>query len=282
MRIVRKLGSGSVLLLLAVVLGLATSAASYSWLATRADGRATATHPGLTGAMTSVVVVRDEVAAGTRLQEGVLEVRQVPKRDVLPGAMTTLDEAKGRVTRYPLVAGAQVIDTILVSGTANAERGLAFSVPEGMRAVSVPVSEVTGAGGLIVPGDRVDVLVATSYERLFSPQAVVSENERKVPAVVTVLQDVLVLAVGQQFTPAVDTGRDPRTLRTEDASPQPSARSMTLAVSPANAQVLFMAAEEGKLGLAVRAFGDGAGAVLSPVASLQPPPLNNDRANRVP
>lgn len=282
MRILKMAGSGSVLLLLAVVMGLVTAAASYTWLASRADDRAAETHPGVTGAMTAVVVVRDEVTAGTRLQDGALEVRQLPKRDVLPGAITALDQARGRVTRYPLVAGQQVISASLVAGSAGTDKGLAFSVPEGMRAVSVPMSEVSGAGGLIVPGDRVDVLVATSYERLFAPGSVVNENERKVPTVVTLLQDVLVLAVAQQFTPTVDDGRDPRTLRTEDSEPQPAARSVTLAVSPANAQVLFMAAGEGKVGLAVRGFGDGAGSVLTPVASLQPPSLNSDRANRAP
>ncbi|MEX2228214.1 MAG: Flp pilus assembly protein CpaB [Dehalococcoidia bacterium] len=283
MRLLRIVGSGSTLLLLAVLLGLATTAATYGWLSSRAQADPAATERAAAAGdvqTSPVVVVREGVAAGTRLPAAVLELRAVPHRELLPGALSTVEQAADRVTRYPMVAGEQVLDSRLVGADATG-RGLAFSVPKGMRAVSVPVSEVSAAGGLMVPGDRIDVLVATAYERLFDPQTDVSETARRATAVVTVLQDVLVLAVGQESTPPVDSGRDPETLRPADAEPQPSARSVTVAVTPEQAQLLFMAAHDGTIGLAVRPFGDDARSTLLPIASLQAVG-DTDRVNRAP
>ena len=283
MRLLRIVGSGSTLLLLAVLLGLATTAATYGWLSSRAQANPAATErPAAAGDVQTspVVVVREGVAAGTRLPAAVLELRAVPHAQLLPGALSTVEQAADRVTRYPMVAGEQVLDSRLVGADATG-RGLAFSVPKGMRAVSVPVSEVSAAGGLMVPGDRIDVLAATAYERLFDPQTDVSESARRATAVVTVLQDVLVLAVGQESTPPVDSGRDPETLRPADAEPQPSARSVTVAVTPEQAQLLFMAAHDGTIGLAVRPFGDDARSTLLPIASLQAVG-DTDRVNRAP
>ncbi len=274
MRLLRTIGSGSTLLLLAVLLGLATAGATYAYVMKHtADSQTSGGAAGLDAQTQSIVVVRNAVAAGTTLPAGVLELRDVPVSDVLPGAFSDVKQVAGHVARYPLVAGDQVIASRIVTDQSIDGQGLAFSVPEGMRAVSVPVSEVSGAGGMIVPGDRIDVLASTSYQRLFPPGATVTPEERQAPAVVTVLQDVLVLAVGQEATSTIDPAQDPATLRPTDAKPQPAARSVTLAVTPADAQVLFMAAMEGKIGMAVRSFGDRDRSVLTPVASLQPAPV---------
>lgn len=281
MRLLRAIGSGSTLLLLAVLLGLATAGATYAYVTKHTTGPTPAAAASQPSAPTeSVVVVRDAVAAGTALPAGVLELRDVPVSDVLPGAFTSVKQVAGHIVRYPLVPGDQVIASRVVTDQSTNDHGLAFAIPAGMRAVSVPISEVSGAGGMIVPGDHIDVLASTSYQRLFPPGATVTVDERQAPAVVTVLQDVLVLAVGQQATSTIDPTRDPTTLRPTDAKPQPAARSVTLAVSPADAQVLFMAAMEGKIGLAVRAFGDRNQSVLSPVSSLQPAPIG--AVSRVP
>ena len=116
----------------------------------------------------------------------------------------------------------------------------------------------------------VDVLVHTQNEKLFGPGDVIPEDEGGRVVVVTVLQDVLVLAVGQTITPPSDSGRDPATLRTEEAQAQPGARSVTLAVTPAEAQQIFFASQEGQLGLAMRAFGDDSLSVLTPEFKLDP------------
>ena len=60
------------------------------------------------------------------------------------------------------------------------------------------------------------------------------------------------------------------TLRPEDALAQPGARSVTLAVTPEQTQLLFMAAQQGTLGLALRAFGEETETVLQPEFKLEP------------
>ena len=258
-----RIASGGVLLLAALAVGVLTAVLTATWLGSQpdGDGQATADAPAPTPTLT-VVAIRSDIPAGTTLSAPLLREMEIALDTALAGVYTNSNRLVGRVTRYPLVAGEQVVEGKLVGTESALGTGLAFSVPEGMRAVSVPFSEVMGAGGLVVPGDRVDILVHTKNERLFGPGDVVPEGEEGRPTVVTVLQDVLVLAVGQTFTPPADAGRDPATPRPENAEAQPGARSMTLAVTPAQAQRMFFASQKGTLGLAMRAFGDDSLSVL--------------------
>ncbi len=272
----RNLASGGALMLLAVVLGTASAAAAYVWIDSQ-ESEASATAASLmSDAQTeSVVLLREGIPAGTEITSAMLELRDVHPSAVLPGAFRDLDGALGRVARYPLVAGEQILPSRLVGDDSATGAGLAFAVPAGLRGLSVPVTEVSGAGGLIVPGDRVDVLVSTEYGNLFGPFELQTSNDEQDddaaghPTVVTVLQDVLVLAVAQQTTAPMDGSRDPATLRSEAAEAQPNAQSVTLAVEPHQAQSLFMAAQRGTLGLALRSFGDTDSTALSPLFKLE-------------
>jgi pilus assembly protein CpaB len=264
---IRKLSSGSGLLLLATAVGLITAAVAFVWISgdeTEEPPPVTITEP---EPVQTVVVARRDIAAGEELQSSSLEVVEVPAADAVDGGFAAADELLGRATRYPIFRREQVVEARLVSPDTEESEGLAFSVPPRMRAFSVPVSEQSGAGGLIIPGDRVDVMVATAFGRLFGPTDLSTEESH--PIVITVLQDVLVLAVGQEITASVDDGRDSATLRLEEAEPQPSARSVTLAVTPSQAQLLFLAAEQGRLGLALRPFGDGLISPLEPTVKLE-------------
>ncbi len=275
MKLLRALTSGGALMLLAVILGVGTAAAAFVWLDGQAEDESDAAAAPVTtsGPTREVVVLLEDVPAGSPLPHAALALRRVPAGEVLAGAMSDVERVAGRVARYPLLAGEQVTDARLVGPGGPTGDGLAYTVPDGMRAVSVPVNEVSGAGGLIVPGDRVDVMVVTERQRVFGPEAVTPEQAdadmRQQPTVVTVLQDVLVLAVGQELADAAE-GRDPATLRADDVGPQPRAVSVTLAVTPEESQVLFMASQEGPLGFAVRAFGDGTRDALAPVTLVEP------------
>ncbi len=131
-------------------------------------------------------------------------------------------------------------------------------------------SEVMGAGGLVVPGDRVDVLVATQYERLLGPgEQLPAGIDGAHPTVLTVLQNMLVLAIGQEFT-AAGSADDAADTRADGVDAQPGAGSITLAVTQDEAQLLFLATQEGTLGLALRQFGDGSEGVLAPAFTLSP------------
>lgn len=264
--------AGNGLMLTSVLLGFITAGLAFGWLnQVRSEERGAAAHAA--GATKPVLVAQQDIAAGTRLTASMFKWQDVPESLVLSGALTSDGEVAGRVTLYPIAQGEQLLAVRLVGASEPSRNGLAYSVPDGMRAVSMPVSEVSAAGGLIVPGDRVDIIVSTEYGSLFGPFDQVAKrvdgyDPRTHKVVVTALQDVLVLAVGQTITPAQTEERDVATLRSDDASPQPKATSVTVAVTPDDAQAIFMAIKSGSIGLALRPYGDTGRASVQPALSL--------------
>ena len=103
-----------------------------------------------------------------------------------------------------------------------------------MRAVSVSFSDALGGGGLVVPGDRVDVLISTTHGARFGPGEVLTPEDELIaahPTVFTLLQNVLVLAIGQAFTQPPEAVKEEAELRLE-APVLGSAGTITLAVTP--------------------------------------------------
>lgn len=213
-----------------------------------------------------VVVARSDIRAGDKIQASAIELATVQPREAVAGAFAATTEVVGRVARQPIQAGAQIAPTSLVDRANDA--ALAFAVPEGYRAVSVPFSAVMGAGGLVVPGDRVDVLVYADYQALFGPgETVFPEKAATHPTVVTALQNVLVLALDRTVGPPPDASGVAARLSPSDAPS--AARTVTLAATLEDAQLLFLAAQQGTLGLAVRRFGDESQAAITPEFRLR-------------
>src|SRR5690606_7644096 len=130
----KKLMSGSALLLLATVLGIATAAASFAWLS-RADTEPEQVAQSFERTRPAVVAVAD-IPAGTRITADMVAVKDIPDAAFLQGTLTDAPAVVGRVTRYPLLTGEQVnINKVVTDGQPSGS-GLAFSVPPGMRAVS--------------------------------------------------------------------------------------------------------------------------------------------------
>ena len=272
-----RFSSGSALMFAGLTIGALTALATAVWLTGQESADSTgaavdgapAAWPTV-GPTARVVVLREPVRAGTELAAPLLRYVEFPAETLLEGAFAEIEELTGRVTRYPMVSGEPVLESRLVNDDLEPGAGLAFVVPSGFRAVSAPFSELLGAGGLVVPDDRVDVLVATRYEWLFGPEQVIDPLiDKEHPVVVTVLQDVLVVAVGQEVSSRAEGGRDPATLRPEEVEAQPSARSLTLAVTAEQAQELMFASQEGTLGFALRAFGDDRRPALNPEFKLE-------------
>ncbi|MFN8637955.1 MAG: Flp pilus assembly protein CpaB [Dehalococcoidia bacterium] len=240
-----RLDPGVGLLVVALAFGLLTALLTLNYLQ-GARGTADVTDR-------LVVTAKTAIKPGDKIQAADLELQTVPTRDVAAGTFTATTEVVGRVAKQGIEAGSQVVATRLVDRTT--EPALAFAVPEGLRAVSVPFSPVMGAGGLVVPGDHVDVLVYTEYESLFGPaDTVFPEKATNHPTVVTLMQNVLVLALDKTVGPLADASGAPTRLSASETPSQ--ARTVTLAASLQDSQLLFLAAQKGTLGLAVRRFGD--------------------------
>jgi pilus assembly protein CpaB len=222
---------------------------------------------GTASATTKVVVAAHDIAARTTLKSSMLEVADVPTDSVLNGTFSNIDDLDGQVTRYPLVSGEQVLAS-QIGVLQKAAEGLSFVVPAGMRAFSVSVSEETGVGGMILPGDLVDVI------------AILDAGTVGVDKAVTIVQSVEVLAVAQTAQEPIPADRPTGTVtpsavsgtlgeRPADLKANPEARTVTLAVTPEQAQLLALVHTQGDVALSLRSFGDKALA-LPPETNLVP------------
>jgi Flp pilus assembly protein CpaB len=130
---------------------------------------------------TEVVVARASIPAGARLVEGYLELRKVHTGDVLPNALTSIEEAQGQVLTIARAPGDQITADMVGSA---ATVGLANQLEPGHRAVAVHVNQASGLLGVLRPGDRVSIVA------IVDPQAAQVETHRTFYSPVTNAGDV--------------------------------------------------------------------------------------------
>jgi pilus assembly protein CpaB len=146
-----------------------------------------------------------------------------------------IEQLTGSITRSPFVAGEPIREAKLIK--ANGSGFMAALLPSGMRALSTEISPETGAGGFILPNDRVDVLLTRrdrETEKATGVEAHVSE---------TILTDVRVLAIDQ-------------TIEEKNGQRVVVGRTATLELSPRQAETLAVSRQRGVLSLALRSLID--------------------------
>lgn len=208
--------------------------------------------------MTEVLVAAKDIDVGHTVLAEDLKWQKWPK-DALSAPFITkdanpagLESMVGSVARTVLFAGEPATGSKLVR--AESSNFMAAALAPGMRAVAVEIKEETGAGGFILPNDRVDVVVTVEG------QTADGGNKRVISR--TLLQNIRVLAVGQTFR---DSGGSTDAASTEGQGA--SAKTATLEVSPGEAELLQQGAEAGKLSLALR----GITGADTPIAALRVP-----------
>jgi pilus assembly protein CpaB len=212
---------------LAVVTGLLASYAVYRYLKQTEAQSPDSNLP--TFVSQRVVVASVDLPLGTMLTPAEIQIRMFPENLVPIGTFGTVEELDGRVLRTAVAMGEPILESKLApEGSGGGFTGL---IPAGMRAVTVGVNVVSGVGGFILPQTKVDVLVTVSGTGKGS------DRETR-----TILQNVEVLAVDQTYVTDSD---DPRQVR-----------SVTLLVTPEEAEKLTLAANEGVLQLALRSASD--------------------------
>jgi pilus assembly protein CpaB len=247
------------LILLGLFLGLVSAALVVVYLS-KANDSGGGNVSG--GAATPVVVANQGIPAGTRVTEGMLTLKSISSEAILPGVFLKTKDVVGQVTRVPLVAGEQVIPSkVTPTGAAIADvenPALAYVVPEGMRAVSVEVSSLIGASGLIRPGDYVDVILTV---RVQGSEGDTSSVRLQDQIAKTVLQNALVLSIDQSVARPVSGDAETSSPPAEDGNSNSDAATVTLAVSPVHGEVLTAAEAcgsnfDGRLAMALRPFGE--------------------------
>jgi pilus assembly protein CpaB len=113
---------------------------------------------------------------------------------------------------------------------------MAAMLPQGMRAVAVPISAETGVGGFILPNDRVDVLL-TRRERSGGQQG----QDRFTSE--TILSTVRVMAIDQ-------------TIQERDGEKVVVGRTATLELTPQEAETMALSKQMGEISLALRSLAD--------------------------
>jgi len=177
----------------------------------------------------ALVVAAVPLPLGARLDATNLKLIQWPANQQLAGMFSRVEDCVNRAVITPLAANEPVLESKLAPKESGA--GLAATIPEGMRAVSVAVNEVVGVAGFVTPGTMVDVLV--TGRALGGGTAGQGDITR------TILENIRVLAAGQK----VEQDRE--------GKPQTVA-VITLLVTPDEASQLTMGATDGKIQLALR------------------------------
>lgn len=189
--------------------------------------------------LVQVLAAAKDLPRGTKLQRGDMATTQVPKRNMPDLCITERDvkQAFTRKTLRELREGEMILWSDLEGGDPSSQ-GLAPTVQEKLRAISLNISGAAGVSGMLRPNDRVDVLGTFS----FPSKTVQGEMET---VTLTVLQDVTVLATGQQLA------KDAAASRVQRGST--GYNSVTVEVTPREAELLVFAQQlRGSLSLSLR------------------------------
>jgi pilus assembly protein CpaB len=213
-------------------------------------------------ATTPVLVAAVGIPAGTRITAEMVAVKQVPVGAGLPSGFESPDPVLGSIARYPIAAGEQVLPGKVVADAPPP--ALSYVVPEGHRAMAISVSAVVSAGGLILPGDRVDVLAVVEA----GPRSGEGDTSGAGPQAVLVAADVEVLAVAQSLVRVAPADGEDRSGAAPEGTAEPNALTATLGLTPDEAQRVFLAESQGPIRLMVRRPGDGTTLNLSPLSNL--------------
>jgi pilus assembly protein CpaB len=221
------------------------------------------------------VVATQDVPAHTRLTSDMLELRSFEAGTVNTDAFTATRQLVNRVTATDIKAGEPIVAG-QVSSTAG--QGLSFAVSDGMRAVSISTTEVSSAGSNVISGNRVDIVGTFNIDaaRDAGPMITALTGEAfpalDVPAnatlTFTLLQDIRVLAVAQTLPSEValpSSSSDSSSLGVLNTKSTSRATTVTLEVTPQQAEILAVADAQGDLRLSLRAFGDTSKAPVNPI-----------------
>lgn len=175
-----------------------------------------------------MVVARRAIVPGQTITTDDLTSISVSGKKEPDGTFAAPADVAGRVALIPIAENQPVLTSLLADP--NAGSGLQALLPDGTRAITLQVDEVSGVGGLLVPGCRVDLLTSLhegGANSLFTR---------------TLVQDVKVIAVGQSLAaPSADGG---------------IARSVTMIVTPQQAETIELASNVGRPRLVLRSGTD--------------------------
>lgn len=172
-----------------------------------------------------LIVAARPLTVGMTLTPEDVKLTKIPAAAFPKGGFSKVED----IAQRPLISNILLEEPVLEGRLApkGSGTGLAPVIPAGMRAVSVRVTDVVGVAGFVQPGLKVDVLVTGRPPR------------GEAPMTSTVLQNITVLSSGT-------------TLAADARGQAISAQSVTLLVTPEQAEILTLASNEGRIQLVLR------------------------------
>jgi pilus assembly protein CpaB len=190
---------------------------------------------------TEILVAKVDIALGQGVTAQDMQWQVWPTQAASPSFIrrsdkpAALEQLTGAIARQPFVAGEPIREAKLIK--ANGSGFMAALLASGMRAISTEISPETGAGGFILPNDRVDVILSRrdrEAEKATGVEAHTSE---------IILPNVRVLAIDQ-------------TLGEKDGQKVVIGKTATFELSPRQAETLALSRQLGTLSLALRSLAD--------------------------
>ena len=182
----------------------------------------------------NVVVAKQEIPLGDKITAEQLALAPIPNGSLPEGVFRKMEDVVGRVAVTPI--GIRETITNMKLAPAGTGGGLSAVIPEGYRAMTIKVDDVVGVSGFIMPGSFVDIVAVVT------PLSVAGAANGPISKIV--LQNIKVLASGAK----IDSPENQRT---------PSeVKAVTVQVTPEQAEKLVLAANQGKLQLVMRNYGD--------------------------
>jgi pilus assembly protein CpaB len=225
-----------------VVLAVAIGAGGVAaYLASGSDNKPAPPEPAAQLPTVEVLVAKSEIGLGQTVRADDLQWQTWPtasassifiKRGQRPNATT---EIAGMIARSPFIAGEPIREQKLVK--ADGSGFMAAILPSGMRAISTDISPETGAGGFILPNDRVDVILTRRQKNADNP------SQPEIVTAVVILSNIRVLAIDQAP-------------KEKDGQSTVVGKTVTLELKPDQIATLAASRQAGTLSLALRSMAD--------------------------
>ena len=201
-----------------------------------------------------VLVAMAPIAVGDKVTAGAIGWAEWPEASVQPDYLEqsispdAVTELTGQVARHEFLPGEPIREDKLVKGDGSI---LAAALAGGMRAVSVAVSADAASGGFVSPNDHVDVVLTRQLNS--------NETHATVLQAMTILKNVTVLAINDRLGGNLNQSQGDEA-SAETGNTFKGQATATLALTPAEAEVIVGASATGKLSLVLRSVEDYAAA----------------------
>lgn len=207
--------SNRTVIVLALILSVAAAGVSFMYISGSS---------GSEGKLVPVVTAAQDIPMNTTVTKEMLAVKNIPEKYAHPEAYRTVEQTVGKTSKVQILREEQILPNIIAAKDKPGNR-FSYNISEKQRAITLAVSEVTGVGGFPVVGDRVDILLTRKTDGTTYTSTMMQYKE--------------ILATGSITVPAVD-------------GKQKNVPTITLSLSPAEAQQVTLAENTGSIKFTLR------------------------------